>query len=124
MTPYSVSHDPPAPVLSVTVSNPLNRRRRQTFSALLDTGSDITAIPAETLEYLKVYPLHRLQFEDLHANTTVVFTYKVRLIIAELVIPQLEVIPTALNMGVIGRDILNQFDLHLYGRRLAFELNR
>jgi hypothetical protein len=62
-------------------------------------------------------------FEDLHASTSIVFTYKVRLVIVDLVIPQLEVIPTGLNVGVIGRDVLNRFDLHLYGSRLAFEIS-
>ena len=65
----------------------------------------------------------RLLFEDLHANTSIIFTYKVRLTIADLVIPQLEVIATGLPIGVIGRDVLNRFDLHLYGERLAFEIN-
>lgn len=123
MIAYSMDHDPPAPMLPMVVTSTLNRRLRQTLSALVDTGSDITAIPVKTIDHLKLYPIRRLQFEDVHANTTTIFTYKVRLTIADLVIPQIEVISTGLNMGVIGRDVLNRFDLRLYGARLAFEIN-
>lgn len=123
MIAYSPSYDPPAPLLSATVTNTHNRRLRQTLSLLLDTGSDITAIPEEIIEHLKLYPIRRLQFEDLHANTSIVFTYKVQLVIADLVIPQIEVVPTRLELGVLGRDVLNRFNLHLYGPRLAFELS-
>ncbi len=123
MIAYSASYDPPAPVFQVTVANPLNRRLRQTLPALLDTGSDITAVPEETLARFKLYPIRQLQFEDLHANTSIVFTYKVRFTVTEIIIPQIEVVPTGLNFVVLGRDILNRFDLHLYGPQLAFEIS-
>jgi predicted aspartyl protease len=123
MTPYSIAYDPPAPVLVMTVASIFNRRLRQTLSALLDTGSDFTAIPAETIERLKLYPIRRLQFEDMHGNASVVFTYKIRIAVAEMVIPQLEVVPTGLHFGIVGRDLLNRFHLHLYGPQLAFEIS-
>lgn len=122
MTLYSPNYDPPAPLLSATVTSTLNRRRRQTLSFLLDTGSDFSAIPEETTEHLKLYPVRRLQFEDLHASLTTVFTYKVWFVMADLVLPQIEVVPTRLEVGIIGRDILNHFNLHLYGPRQVFEL--
>lgn len=123
MIAYSVNHDPPAPIFQVTVASMFNRRLRQTLPALLDTGSDVTAIPEELIERLNLYPIRQLQFEDLHANASIVFTYKVRLVFADIVIPQLEVVPTGLNLVVVGRDILNRLNLHLYGPQLAFEID-
>lgn len=123
MIAYNTEYEPPAPIVPVTITNTLNRRLRQSFHALIDTGSDITAIPVEAIDRLQLYEIRRLQFEDLHANTSIVFTYKVRLTIADLVIPEIEVITTGLDVGIIGRDILNRFDLHLYGKHLAFEIN-
>jgi predicted aspartyl protease len=121
--PYSAAYDPPAPLLQVTVANTINRRQRQTLPALLDTGSDITAIPEQSVERLKLYPISQIQFEDLYAKANVVFTYKVRIVISNIVIPQIEVVQTGLNFAVIGRDVLNHLNLHLYGPQLAFEIS-
>jgi predicted aspartyl protease len=122
MIAYSTVYEPPAPILSVTVASTRNRRLRQTLNALIDTGSDITAVPVETVERLRLYAIRRLQFEDLHGNTSILFTYKVRLTIGDLAIPELEVIPTGLETAIIGRDLLNRYDLHLYGPRQVFEI--
>jgi hypothetical protein len=121
--PYSAAYDPPAPLLQVTVANTINRRQRQTLPALLDTGSDVTAIPEQSLERLKLYPISRIQFEDLHAKVNVIFTYKVRLVISDIVIPQIEVVHTGLHFAILGRDVLNRLNLHLYGPQLAFEIS-
>jgi hypothetical protein len=90
---------------------------------LFDTGADITAIPLEGLTQLRLYPIRQIQFEDLNAQTSLMFTYKVQLALAELVIPQVEVVLTGLDFAVLGRDVLNQFNLHLYSPQLAFELH-
>ncbi|MCE7989902.1 MAG: hypothetical protein DYG89_52815 [Caldilinea sp. CFX5] len=123
MIAYNINYDPPAPIFTATVANVLNRRLRQTLPALLDTGADVTAIPDILIERLKLYPIRPIEFEDFHAHTNVVFTYKVRLTIAEIVIPQIEVVPTGLDVVVLGRDVLNRFNLHLYGPRLVFEID-
>ncbi len=87
MNVYATTHDPPAPLLDVTVTSVVNRRRRRSLPALLDTGSDITAIPRYLVERLQLYPISRLQLESVEANTSTVFTYAVRLTIGELTIP-------------------------------------
>lgn len=122
MIAYSLDHEPPAPVVEITIANTLNRRLRQVMPALLDTGADITAIPHHTVEPLQLYPIGRLQFEDLHAETSYVFTYKVRIAFEGLSIPQLEVIPTGLDFAIIGRDVLNRYDIQLNGPALSFAI--
>ncbi|MBX2999645.1 MAG: hypothetical protein KF893_14095 [Caldilineaceae bacterium] len=115
MNVYDVTYDPPAPVAEVTVASVVNRRRRRSLPALLDTGSDITAIPYTLLDALQLYPIGQLQLEGVEANTRVVPTYAIQLTIVELSIPRLEVIESGLDFAVVGRDVLNRLYLLLNG---------
>lgn len=122
MIPYSQEHVPPAPVLQVTVAHVAHPRRRRVAPALLDTGSDITAIPDRLVAELQLYPIGRLQLEDLRAGTAHVLTYPVRLTVADSTLFRLEVVLTGLNFIVLGRDVLNQFYVQLAEPDLGFEL--
>jgi len=77
MRAYNSQYDPPAPMLEVTVGSIVSSRRWATVLALLDTGSDITAIPQKLADTLQLYPLSRLRLEDLQSETTLVLTYGV-----------------------------------------------
>lgn len=90
--------------------------------ALLDTGSDVTAIPRMLTSVLQLYPISHLQLEDVEAETTTVFTYVIRLTIGDLVIPRLEVVLTGLGFAVVGRDVLNRLYLLLNGPKQTFEV--
>ena len=120
---YDTRYSPPALVIDAEFSSIGGRRRRKTVSALLDTGSDITAIPATLVEPLGLYPIGRLQLEDVAAELTDVYTYAAGLHIADMMIPRLEVILTQLDFAVIGRDVLNLFYLRLDGPELAFAIS-
>ena len=45
MIAYDTRYNPPAPTVQVAIANVMQRRRHRKAPALLDTGSDITAIP-------------------------------------------------------------------------------
>lgn len=122
MSSYNASFDPPAPLLEVTIANTANKRRRRSLSALLDTGSDITAIPDSLAQPLQLYPIGQIQLESVEATTTTVLTYAVHLTIGDLSIPRLEVILTGLDFIVVGRDVLNRFYLLLNGPEQNFDL--
>lgn len=123
MIAYDSTHDPPAPVMDVTVASLINRRRRRSLSALLDSGSDITAIPEHLVEKLQLYPVGRLQLEGVDANTSMALTYAVQFTIGELSVARLEVILTGLDFAVVGRDVLNRLFLLLNGPELSFDLD-
>jgi predicted aspartyl protease len=123
MIAYNTSHDPPAPVAQVTVANAMRRRRHRSAPALLDTGSDITAIPRSLANTLQLYPIGQIRLEDVQAQTLQVLTYAVQLTIAGLIIPRLEVILTGLDYVVLGRDVLNRFYVLLNGPETAFDLH-
>lgn len=123
MIEYDRRFDPPAPVVQVTVRHILQQRRRVTTAALLDTGSDVTAIPASLVQRLQLIPFSRLRLEDVSGETRTVLTYAVHLTIGELTLPRLEVIQTGLNQAIVGRDVLNHLYVLLSGPELTFTLS-
>jgi hypothetical protein len=123
MIEYDRRFDPPAPVVQVTVRHIVQRRRRVTTSALLDTGSDVIAIPASLLQRLQLFPFSRLQVEDVSGGTRTVLTYAIHLTIGELTLPHLEVFQTGLDQVIVGRDVLNHLYVSLSGPELAFSLS-
>ncbi len=123
MIEYDRRHDPPAPVVQVTVRHIVQSQRRATVSALLDTGPDVTAIPSTLADKLQLYPFSRLVLEDVSGETRKVLTYGVRMTIGELTVPRLEVIQTGLDQVILGRDVLNQLYVFLNGPELSFSLS-
>lgn len=123
MIEYDRRFDPPAPVVQVTVKHMVQPRHRVTTAALLDTGSDVTAIPASLVQRLQLIPFSRLQLEDVSGETRTVLTYAVHLTIAELTLPRLEVIQTGLDQVILGRDVLNHLYVLLRGPELVFNLS-
>jgi len=89
---------------------------------LLDTGSDITAIPRSLANTLQLYPIGQIRLEDVQAQTLQVLTYAVQLTVAGLIIPRLEVIQTGLDYVVLGRDVLNRLYVLLNGPDTMFEI--
>ncbi len=120
---YDHNPDPPAPMVEISLANVTSRRRRHTVSALLDTGSDVTAIPSHFVSDLHLYPISRLELEDLAGERSVVLSYVVQLAAGGLVIPRLEVILTGLDHAILGRDVLNRFYLTLNGPELSLDLS-
>ncbi len=118
MSAYDTDHDPPAPLVDLTVSSVVNRRR--SLSVLLDTGSDITAVPQTLIDIRQLYPIGRLEMEGVAADTRMMLTYAVHLTIGDLSIPRLEVILTGLDFVVVSRDVLNRLYLLLNGPELDF----
>ncbi len=122
MNAYDLTQSPPAPMLRVTIAQVTNPRRRETLPALLDTGSDMTAIPRRFVAKFQLYSVGRLSFEDVQSETAMFYTYAVRLTIASLRIPRLKVILTGLDFVVVGRDVLNQLYVLLNGPDLTFDV--
>jgi hypothetical protein len=69
MIPYSTEFDPSAPVIAVQITGIVHSRPRVTLSALLDTGSDFTAVPANLVSRLKLYAVRPQLFEDFSGET-------------------------------------------------------
>lgn len=100
----------------------MNRRLRRTVSALLDTGSDVSAIPKTIRQELDLYPIGKYRIEGVGAGTESIYSYKVILLFDDFTSRPTEVIETPLTFAVIGRDVLKHFNFHLYGQQQMFEL--
>lgn len=123
MTSYDKSFDPPAPVISVALTGTVSTRPRVRVAAIIDTGSDVTAIPLEFVNRLKLYALRRLVVEDVSAAGTEAFTYGVRLAIPGGEPKRMEVILTGFPFVVLGRDWLEDYYLLLEGPKGQFQLS-
>lgn len=95
---------------------------RRTLLALLDTGSDVTAIPDFLIDELQLEPVGWLRVENLAGVGRRQSTYPIRLQLTELTIPRLEILGSQLDFVVIGRDVLNRLALHLNGPEQMFTI--
>ncbi|MFZ0548485.1 MAG: retropepsin-like aspartic protease [Candidatus Promineifilaceae bacterium] len=122
MIPYDSSHDPPAIVLSVSLTGVVNRRRRVDVPALIDTGADVTAVPEMFMERLKLYPVGRIFIEDANGVMTPGFTYDAFLSLPEEQARIMEVVLTPYPFVILGRDWLKGYYVLLDGPGQQFDL--
>lgn len=118
--PYDQSYDPPAPILTAILTSVVHRRPQVRLQALIDTGSDITAIPDTAVKRLRLYAVGRLQVEDINAQVTITDIYTVRLTITDQAVREMEVVQTEQPFVILGRDWLEQYFLLLNGPERNF----
>lgn len=123
MIPYDTTFDPPAIILSVTVTGVVHRRPRLDVSALVDTGADVTAVPNAFAERLKLYPIGRLNLEDASAVKTPVFTYDAYLSLPGESAKKIEVVLTPYPFVILGRDWLRDYYVLLDGPGQQIQLS-
>jgi len=123
MIPYDTNYDPPALVLAVTVAGVIHRRPRIDVPALIDTGADVTAVPAPLLQRLKLYPFGRLNLEGASAIKTPVFTYEANVIFNDQTAKRMEVVLTPYPFAILGRDWLRDYYVLLDGPGQQFQLS-
>ena len=123
MTEYESSgFEPPAPVSIVTLRNPHNGKLRTDVQMLLDTGADVSLVPASTLNELELRPDRDRSYEILGFDGRSSFACVARLEIIFcgrsfrgqfLLVDQ--------NIGVLGRNVLNRLCLLFDGPALRWE---
>jgi predicted aspartyl protease len=121
MIVYNRNVEPPAPFLDVTVQHPTTRQQLP-FPAKLDTGADISAIPATAAEQLRLLSVRSIPIEGYNSKAVFVPTYAVAMNIAGARF-RLEVIVITEPYVLIGRDVLNYFYARLNGPDLTFDLS-
>ena len=119
--PYSASLNPPAPFLPVRVSN-LTGAGPTTVSAKIDTGADITAIPAYFVEQLDLAPAGELVVEGYDGQRATVLCYDIVLHVDRLRVVGLSVVAFAEDYALLGRDVLNRLRILLDGPELTTEI--
>ncbi len=125
-------HDkfPPAPVLSVTLSQPGEASPGQIRLALVDTGGDYTTVPLSWLLEIDAPEMRMAYLRGLWSEQRSVTLYLVDLHLEKGVLPGVEVV--GIDEGdleteedreiVLGRNVLNQLILLLDGPNQQVDL--
>jgi len=120
MIQYDSDFLPPAPLLTVKLTGVVHSRPRTEVPALIDTGSDITAVPAHLVRKLHLYRLRRIHIEDVEAREIAGHTYAILLKVGNYPPKEMEVILTKLPFAILGRDWLQEYYLLLNGPEQSF----
>ena len=124
MIPYSTEFDPSAPVLVVQVTGVVHSRPQITLPALLDTGSDFTAVPDSLVSRLKLYAVRPILLEDFSGETQEAFLYGVSLGYANQPAREMQVMVTGLPFVILGRDWLTDYYVLLDGPDQQFQISK
>ncbi len=124
MTQYSRDKFPPAPVLSVTLSQPGEPSAGQPRLALIDTGGDFTTVPLTWLLQIDAPEVRLAYLRGLWSEQRPMTLYLVDIHLDNGVLPGVEVvgideddIETEDDREIVlGRNVLNQLILLLDGR--------
>lgn len=120
--PYDTNYSPPAPVLSVAFLSPSNPSLNFTANALLDTGADITVIPDWLPSRLQLIPVGDAFIAGIDGISRHLVVYELHLAIGQLSLQYMRVVAAPIAEFILGRDVLNQLDIHLNGPQLVLEI--
>ena len=123
MWPYARDVDPPAPFLQVLIHPPERPDVAQSIRAKLDTGADVSALPASLMEELGLHPESQLFIQGYDLQLVTLHTYHVALVVAQVRFRRLEIITFPEEYMLLGRDVLNHFYARLNGPELTFDLS-
>ncbi|MBI4487908.1 MAG: retroviral-like aspartic protease family protein [Deltaproteobacteria bacterium] len=118
--------DPPAPVLEIFLSSPgLAASVPTPVEALIDSGADITVIPGKFVDQLQlklVDQLPALGYEGVQSEK-LADVYSVKVFVRDVGDYVIRVISSDYDYALIGRDIINSWDLFLRGKTGIFDIS-
>ena len=115
----SVGFDPPAPMIDVEISAPGSRGDQTVIRMLLDSGADMTCLPRSLVESLKSHRSGSIEVLGYTRRPRIRRTIYIDFRLAGKGIRDVEVLPVESEYGLLGRDIMNNFDIRLDGPRLS-----
>ena len=121
MYPYNTAERPPAPFVAVTVVNP-ESLQTEIIVGKLDTGAARTIIPVRVARTLGLLIAGWRNLRAFDGQLVEVFMYRVNLELAGAMLEKVEVGAVERSNILLGRDILNQFDITLRGKQQVFEM--
>ena len=125
-TPYSHTNFPPAPILEIRLSPPLERAQTGWLPALIDTGADFTIVPLHWLIQIDAPEVRSAYVRGLWSKQQLVTLYLVDVHTEMGVMSGVEVIGIDMDEErfgdddeeeeiILGRNVLNKLFLLLEG---------
>jgi predicted aspartyl protease len=106
----------------VSIQHPATDQQ-ETLLAQLDTGADISGIPRQIIDELRLIPARSILVEGYDGVCIRLSTYIVYFEMVGVRFRRLEAVPLPGEHALVGRDILNHFYARLNGPELTFELD-
>lgn len=119
---YNQQIIPHAPLVNIAVRSPESMENFMTSPALLDTGADYSVITQEIFKKLAPLRVGTVYVETFTGAGETHRLYSVNIEIHDWHFPHTPVLVGSDDYVILGRDILNNFDLRLNGieRKLEF----
>ena len=121
MTNYNESFDPPAPLAEIILRNIETGERVKTVAVLLDTGADISLLPASAIKQLNIEPSgEKVKLVGFDETENVANVYALQIIFLG---KRLTGDYCAIDdeIGILGRDVLNRFSIIFDGKSLEWK---
>jgi predicted aspartyl protease len=122
MPRYDTRVQPPAPFVDVLILHPSDHEQTRHIQGKLDSGADISVIPKELADELRLIPAREIQTRGYDGTVRDIQSYFVALEVEGYPIQLVEVVASHRADVLLGRDVLNHFRITLDGKTLAFEM--
>ncbi|MCL4436034.1 MAG: aspartyl protease family protein [Thaumarchaeota archaeon] len=121
--PYDNSYEPPALIVDVTIIHPTNKKKIF-MKGKIDTGADGTVIPLDAAGKLGLIPASEVRYSDFLQHTGTLKTYFSNITLDNFRFEFVEVAAAPRRTALIGRDVLNQLNMHCNGKEQFFSLEK
>ena len=113
--PYA-GGNPPAPYVLLNLFHPTDADAVRDVPALADTGADITVIPLAVIGSVRGIPTGTSPILGYDNKPDTLTTFAIRLQIRDLPVIELDVVGSdRVSTAIVGRDVLNRYDIRLDG---------
>ncbi len=115
--------EPWLPVVKVTLENPSRPELKARLDALIDTGSDISAIPHRVVRQLRLKSRRSVRVTGIDGLGISMKRYLVSVEMADTRLEWRRTIVWSGDLVVIARDILSEFAFTYDGKNRKFEIH-
>src|SRR5260370_1236598 len=120
---YNSQYMPPAPFVYVTARSLDGTRELELVPAQVDVGADRTVLPLAIANQLGLPLVRKVPVNGLGGSILYLPTFIAQIQIHQLPAMSIEVLASAEEPFVLlGRDMLNSYNLFIYGPQLALEI--